>query len=183
MYHRCGVAASDRENTSKTSMSPNTSYDRTANGVTVAGYEYGPDVFDEYFENGVPPHALEFLWDAIDLSEVARCFDAGEEYGSCAMRDEIANAAAQYEELSSKEKMVLHDQMLANLLKQKIDAEEKVRAYEQIVPRLFQVLGNSSHEKVFTDQIQKILDDETTRLCTLASDIDAEEDWCLEEIC
>jgi hypothetical protein len=179
VYRLFGAAASDRENMSKTSMSPNTSYDRTANGVMIAGYEYGPDVFGD----GVPPHALEFLWDAIDLSEVARCFDAGEEYGSCAMRDEIANALAQYEDMSPEEKMKLHDQMLVNLRTQKMDAEDKVRAYEQIVPRLFQVLGNSSHEKVFTDQIQKILDDETTRLCAIASDIDAEEDWCLEEIC
>ena len=51
-------------------MSPNTSYDQTEDGIIVAGYEYGAEIFEDYFENDIPPHARAFLWECIDVSEL-----------------------------------------------------------------------------------------------------------------
>lgn len=160
-------------------MSPNTSYDRTERGITVAGYEYEIDIFDEYFENGVPPHARDYLWDSMDLSDIARGFDAGDEYGSSVLREQTEYAAESYHELTAQEKQKLHDHMVKELKTKKTESDETVRVYRGIVPRLLQALVDTPepHKTKVEETIKKMLDDAEKINVELADDLDLEEEW------
>jgi len=160
-------------------MSPNTSYDQTEDGITVAGYEYGVEIFEDYFENGVvPPHARAFLWECIDVSEIARGFDAGEEYGSSVLRDQASYAAESYHELSLDEKNELHKTMLDKLAKKKVKSDEIVEAYRIIVPDLLRVLATSDGPVgELENGIKKILSDAEKTAFDVAADLDDEQDF------
>jgi hypothetical protein len=160
-------------------MSPNTSYDQTEDGITIAGYEYGPEIFEEYFENGVvPPHARAFLWECIDVSEIARGFDAGEEYGSSVLRDQESYAAESYHELSPDEKNELHKTMLDKLAKKKNKSDEIVDAYRVIVPELLRVLAAAEGPVGELEKaLKKFLSDAEKTAFDNAADLDNEEEF------
>jgi hypothetical protein len=163
-------------------MSPNTSYDQTEDGITVAGYEYGAEIFEDYFENGIPPHARAFRWECIDVSEIARGFDAGEEYGSSVLRDQASYAAESYHELTLDEKNNLHKIMLHKLAKKKVKSDEIVNAYRVIVPELLRVLAaaNGPVEEL-ENAIKKFLSDAEKKAFDIAADLDDEEE-CSSEL-
>lgn len=159
-------------------MSPNTSYDQTEDGITVAGYEYGIEIFEDYFENGVPPHARAFLWECIDVSEIAHGFDAGEEYGSSVLRDQASYAAESYHELSPAEKNELHKTMLDKLAKKKVKLDEIVDAYRVIVPELLRVLAASEGPVGELENAnKKFLSDAEKMAFDIAADLDDEEEF------
>lgn len=159
-------------------MSPNTSYDQTEDGITVAGYEYGIEIFEDYFENGVPPHARAFLWECIDVSEIARGFDAGEEYGSSVLRVQASYAAESYHELSPAEKNELHKTMLDKLAKKKVKLDEIVDAYRVIVPELLRVLAASEGPVGELEKAnKKFLSDAEKMAFDIAADLDDEEEF------
>jgi hypothetical protein len=160
-------------------MSPNTSYDQTENGITVAGYEYGVEIFEDYFENGVvPPHARAFLWECIDVSEIARGFDAGEEYGSSVLCDQASYAAESYHELTSDEKNELHKTMLDKLFKKKNKSDEIVDAYRDIVPELLRVLAAAEGPVGELEKaLKKFLSDAEKTAFDNAADLDNEEEF------
>lgn len=157
-------------------MSPNTSYDQTEDGITVAGYEYGAEIFEDYFENGIPPHARAFLWECIDVSEIARGFDAGEEYGSSVLRDQASYAAESYHELTPDEKNNLHKIMLHKLTKKKVKSDEIVNSYRVIVPELLRVLAAADGPVgELENAIKKFLSDAEKTAFDIAADLDEEE--------
>lgn len=159
-------------------MSPNTSYDQTDDGITVAGYEYGIELFEEYFENGVPPHARAFLWECIDVSEIARGFDAGDSYGSSVLSDQASYAAESYHELTLDEKNNLHKIMLHKLAKKKVKSDEIVNAYRVIVPELLRVLAAANGPVGELDKaIKKFLSDAEQTAFDIAADLDDEEEF------
>lgn len=159
-------------------MSPNTSYDQTEDGIIVAGYEYGAEIFEDYFENDIPPHARAFLWECIDVSEIARGFDAGEEYGSSVLRDQASYAAESYHELSLDEKNELHKTMLDKLAKKKVKSDEIVDTYRDIVPKLLCVLAASDGPVDELEKgLKKFLSDVEKTAFDVAADLDDEEEF------
>lgn len=155
-------------------MSPNTIYDQTEDGITVAGYEYGAEIFG----NDIPPHARAFLWECIDVSEIARGFDAGEEYGSSVLRDQASYAAESYHELSQDEKIELHKTMLDKLAKKKAKSDEIVDAYRVIIPDLLRVLAASDGPVGELERaIKKFLSDAEKTAFDVAADLDDEEEF------
>jgi hypothetical protein len=159
-------------------MSPNTSYDQTEDGITVAGYDYGAEIFEDYFENGIPPHARAFLWECIDVSEIARGFDAGEDYGSFALRDQASYAAESYHELSLDEKIELHKTMLDKLAKKKVKSDEIVEAYRVVVPDLLRVLASADGPIGELEKaIKKCLSDAEKTAFDVAADLDDEQEF------
>lgn len=165
-------------------MSPNTTYNQTEDGITVAGYEYGAEIFEDYFENGVvPPHARAFLWECIDVSEIARGFDAGEEYGSSVLRDQASYAAESYHELSLDEKNKLHKTMLDKLTKKKSKSDEIVNAYRVIVPELLRVLAASDGPVGDLEKgIKTFLSEAEKKAFDIAADLDDEEEFTACEV-
>ena len=85
-------------------MGPNSSWDRTRDGIIINGTEYGTEIFGE----NIPPHARDFLWEMIDLKDVARGFDCGEEYGYEALKEAASYAYESYVELPVDEKKKMH---------------------------------------------------------------------------
>ena len=162
-------------------MSPNTTYEQTEDGMTVAGYEYGIDIFEDYFKNGIPPHARLFLWECMDASETARAFDAGEEHGSSFLREQVAYAAQSYHELSADEKRKLHEKKLVELKHKKIESEEMLKTYRVVTPRLLSVLADlSEHKSKFEEVIRKVWNDAENNDAELAADLDDEEEFLVD---
>lgn len=162
-------------------MSPNTSYDQTENGIVVAGGEYGIEIFEDYFEDGIPPHARSYLWECLDLREIARGFDGGEEYGHSVLRDEAWAAAESYHGLTSTEKRELHEKKLVELKQKKIESEEMLKTYRVVGPRLLSVLVDlSEHKSKFEEAIRKVWNDAEKNDLDLAADLDEEEEFLVE---
>jgi hypothetical protein len=112
------------------------------------------------------------------VSEIARGFDAGEEYGSSVLRDQASYAAESYHELSPDEKNELHKTMLDKLFKKKNKSDEIVDAYRVIVPELLRVLAAAEGPVGELEKaIKKFLSDAEKTAFDNAVDLDNEEEF------
>lgn len=151
-------------------MGPNSTWDRTPDGIIINGYEYGTEIFGE----NIPPHARDFLWDMIDLKDVARGFDSGEEYGYEMLKEAAAYAYESYVELSVAEKKEMHEKHMERLNKQ---CEEQYARTQEIV-RCSQMLLENPMPDELLEAIQEVVRRAETDLQNLRDDFE-EESTCL----
>lgn len=147
-------------------MGPNSSWDRTRDGIVINGTEYGTEIFGD----NIPPHARDFLWDMIDLKDVARAFDCGEEYGYDALRDAATYAYGSYVELSADEKKKMHEDYLEYVQK---ECETQTERTNHIIQCGQILLGQPMPEELL-EAIQDTIQRAETNLQNLREDLDAE---------
>jgi hypothetical protein len=162
-------------------MGPYSSWDIGPEGFSCAGEEYGIEIFEDYFENGIPPHARDWLWDNFDGKEVARGFDAGPEYGYDTLRAEVSSVAEAYHDLSQEEKKSLHDKKLGELKERQAKSADR-KDWTNILgagllANLHDYRGPSEYKIQFEKVIKQVIEDSSAMDDELSIDLKDEEDW------
>jgi hypothetical protein len=162
-------------------MGPCTSWDIGPDGFSCAGEEFGIEIFEDFFDEEIPPHARDWLWDNFDGKEVARAYDAGPDYGYQALCDEAANVAEAYHQLSAEEKKALHDAKLSELKERQnksMDRKDWTTILGAgLLANLHDYRGPNEYKIQFEKVIKQVMEDSSEMEDNLTTDLKDEEDW------
>ena len=137
------------------------------------GEELGIEIFEEYFENGIPPHARDWLWNRFGM--------LSPEYGCDMLRSLSAREAQAYHDLSQEEKKSLHDKKLAELKELQIKSADRkdwtTILGTGLLANLHDYKGPNKYKLQFEKVIKQVIEDSSSMDDELSIDLKDEEDW------